>query len=74
MATKKKPKWALWRNRPAWAKPLDARLWRHLVEDAFNPGTKPTLAGVKRNLAHHRGDGTDCFECRAVGRRLGLVS
>jgi len=74
MAAKKKPKWALFSNRPKWAKALDARLWAHLVEDAFDPGTRPTLAGVKRNLDAHKGDGTDCLDCRAVGRRLGLVS
>jgi len=70
MKTKKKPQWSLWKNRPKWAKPLDARLWKHLVEDAFD--RKPTLSGVKRNRAGQLRDGIRCFDCEAIARHLGL--
>lgn len=70
MATKKKPKYALFRNRPKWAKPLTADLWKHLCEDAFEG--RPILAGVKRNRTAQLKRSIRCFECEAVARLLGL--
>lgn len=66
MATKA-PKW---KSRPKWAKPLTAREWRHLCEDAFDD--RPTLAGVKRNLEGQADDGSDCWDCHFIGKKLGL--
>lgn len=73
MATKKKrPQWALWRNRPKWAKALTAQEWRHLCDDAFDHGTRPTLDGVKRNRAGQAKDGSDCWDCHFIAKKLGL--
>ena len=64
------PAWKKWSNRPRWAKPLTAAQWKHLCEDAFDH--QPTLAGVKRNRASQARDGSDCWDCHFIARKLGL--
>lgn len=49
-------------KRPKWAKPLDAKTWRHLFESQGRP---PTLANLRSDVA----DG-HCLECRRALRMV----
>lgn len=60
-----------WNERPKWAKPLNARLWRHVCESAWPP-QRPTLAGVKRNRAGQIEYGIECIECEIIAREIGI--
>lgn len=55
-----------------WQKRLTAREWRHLCEDAVDPGVRPTLRSIRNNREHQVKNGIECFECKHIAIKLGL--
>lgn len=55
-----------------WQKKLTAREWRHLCEDAVDPGVRPTLQSIRNNREHQIKKGIECFECKHIAIKLGL--
>lgn len=50
------------KNRPKWAKGLNARLWKHLQEQQ---ATKtPSLRQLRADVAHQEATAMTCWDCK----------
>ena len=59
-------------KKPKWAKKLTAKELKHIAEGSSSG--RPTLASLKANLAGQAATGCECWECRSIGVKLGLVA
>ena len=56
-----------------WQSKLNKKEMKHLAETCES-GMKPTLRSLKNNLEHQNSNPDwVCWDCRLIGRKLGLV-
>lgn len=55
---------------PKWMKPLNAYDRKHLRESLAN---RPTLKGFKETFTWQQENNVNCWDCRSIARKLGLL-